>query len=114
LFIENATPLANQNPCFDPNRKLPGQAAKAFWDYDDATNEGPGGAAAESDVSSKQTLWMATRWDNFPNGTGDGQDFESGDDGVNMWDYWKNAAFGDSDSTRTLLNHNCLSNQDFN
>ncbi|MEE9382292.1 MAG: hypothetical protein V3V08_02630 [Nannocystaceae bacterium] len=94
------------------NRTFPGQGAKAFWDYDDDNNED--GAVSTSqwdDRNDKPTTWMARQWDEFSNGTGNRDDFESGMDGVNLRDYLHYSCNGCSASTETLIEHNCMQGQ---
>jgi hypothetical protein len=53
---------------------------------------------------------MAQVWDNFPDGTANGQDYEAGNNGVNVYDYYNNGPLDFNRST-TLIQHNCLTNQ---
>jgi hypothetical protein len=90
------------------------QVAKAFWDFDDWNNEaGAGAASAFDDRVSYGTIAMAQGWRQFPNGTGNREDYESGQDGVNMRDYWANNSdrFVATGAFETLIQHNCLSAQ---
>jgi hypothetical protein len=105
--LENAS-LA-QAVCSD-NITLPLQAAKAFWDLDDWNNEaGTRSGVADNDQDSKQTAWMALQWDEFSDGTGNREDFETGDNGVNVRDYLFRV--NDSTAEETMLEHNCLVGQ---
>lgn len=106
--LETASPEVSNCLVNAQNRLIPGQGAKAFWDYDDANNEpGVTGMSADDDLSSKTTLWMAQKWDDFPDGTGNHQDREPGNNGVNVVDYRVNAELT-SASNETLIRHNCL------
>ena len=105
--IETAT--LSQATCSE-NIDLPSQVAKAFWDADDANNEAGTRAVADDDISSLNTLWIMQQWDDFADGTSNRQDRESDADGVNVRDYLFYAAV----SSETLLEHNCLVDQDDN
>jgi hypothetical protein len=98
------------------NRGIELQAVKAFWDMDDFHNEGGvGGSYGSNDHDSWSSTDIAMGWRQFPHGTGDGEDFETGDDGVNMWDYYNNnVARLDANGTfsETFIAHNCLESQD--
>jgi hypothetical protein len=90
------------------------QVAKGFWDLDDFNNEAGAGAAAGFDDRLAYATDAITRgWRQFPDGTGNGEDFESGADGVNMRDYWSNnsSRFTAAGAFETLIQHNCLSAQ---
>jgi hypothetical protein len=104
--IETAAPA---NATCGSNRTLPVQAAKAFWDLDDANNEAGTRAVADDDLDSKTSTSMALQWDEFGDGTGNRQDFESGDDGVNLRDYLFRV--DDATGAETMLEHNCLQGQ---
>ena len=98
-----------QAVCSD-NITIPLVAAKSFWDLDDANNEaGTRAGVADNDVDSKQTAWMALQWDEFTDGTGNRDDLESGDEGVNVRDYLFRV--NDSTAEETMLEHNCLVGQ---
>lgn len=95
------------------NITVPRQVAKAFWDFDDCNNEaGTRTGIADDDRNSMITAWMARRWDDFTNGTGNRDDFESGNNGVNVRDYL--SYLPTSNASETLLEHNCLTAQDNN
>lgn len=107
--IDDAT--LSQATC-NNNITLPRQAAKAFWDLDDANNEaGTRAGVADNDTSSQTTTWMARQWDEFTNGTGNRDDFENDNNGVNVRDYLFRAG---NTHSETLLAHNCLTGQDDN
>jgi hypothetical protein len=111
LDFEGATP--NRSTC-SANAGIPLQVAKAFWDLDDWNNEnGAGAAASWDDDLSYGTEAIARGWRQFPNGTGNRQDFESGQDGVNMRDYyWNNTGrFTAAGFFETFIRHNCLQDQ---
>lgn len=106
--IELATPVSGTRA---NNRGVPGQVARAFWDLDDETDENSVSPCSGDDdhaISAVSATWLAQQWDDFPDGTGDGDDFESGIHGVNMKDYQGNAGT----NTQTTLDHNCLNDQD--
>jgi hypothetical protein len=84
---------------------MPLQVARAFWDLDDIHNEG-------GDASNHSTAWLVNRWDEFPNGDDNREDFEDHENGVNMYDYAANAPLTDSDDTDVVFNSNCLLYQD--
>lgn len=111
--FETAAPF--QASCTD-NAHSTYQVAKAFWDLDDFNNEnGSGIASSWDDRMSYSTTWIAQGWRQFPNGTSNRQDFESGADGVNMRDYyWNNTSRFNSNLFETLIRHNCLTAQDNN
>ncbi|MCO6439743.1 MAG: hypothetical protein J5I81_01390, partial [Nitrococcus mobilis] len=111
--FETAAPF--QASCTD-NAHSTYQVAKAFWDLDDFNNEdGSGIASSWDDRMSYSTTWIAQGWRQFPDGTGNRQDFESGADGVNMRDYyWNNTSRFNSNLFETLIRHNCLTAQDNN
>lgn len=95
----------------DDHRDIPLQVAKAFWDLVDWNNE-PGTRAGVADDDTEMVaspnvfLWL----DYFPDGTANRQDRESDSDGVNMYDY----SFRAGGREETLLEHNCLADQDPN
>ncbi len=104
--IETAT--LSQSTCTN-NTTIPRQVAKAFWDLDDWNDEaGTRAGIADDDDERKSTTWMARQWDEFSNGTGNRDDFESGNNGVNMRDYMFRSG---SSQSETLLEHNCLTGQ---
>jgi len=87
----------------------PLQGMKAFWDLDDANNElGEGPALGDDDTADFGSGDMLNRWDSFPNGTGNRDDYESGVNGVNTWDY---RFSGNVTNEETLLRHNCMDAQ---
>lgn len=91
------------------------QVAKAFWDLDDWNQEGGAGAASgDDDDLAYSTTAIGRGWRQFANGTGNRQDAESGQDGVNMRDYyWNNTGrFTASQFFETFIRHNCLQAQD--
>jgi hypothetical protein len=106
--VETATPI---KAACDDNRGVPGQAARAFWDLDDANDEvGVGVAAGSDDVSTLSTLSMSAGWDAFPDGTGNHDDYENDDHGVNVKDYNYNYDV----NNETFFDHNCISLQTSN
>lgn len=93
------------------------QVARGFWDLDDARAEtGAGAAAGNNDVIAYTTEAVADGWTFFANGTGNRDDYESDDDGVNVKDFYYNTTgwFTTGDVYQTLLRHNCLQYQDYN
>jgi hypothetical protein len=93
------------------NTQIEGQVMKAFWDLDDSYNEASGPLASGwADTVDLGTYAMAQVWDNFPDGTANGQDYEAGNNGVNVYDYYNNGPLDFNRST-TLIQHNCLTNQ---
>jgi len=87
------------------------QVAKAFWDLDDTNNEaGAGIASGDDDVRDKTAGFILDEWDDFLSGTANRKDNESGQDGVNMWDFREN----NGTNIETFIDHNCLREQDFN
>lgn len=89
--------------------------SKEKWrDLDDFNNEaGSGSAAAFDDRLAYATDAIVRGWRQFPDGTGNREDFESGQDGVNMRDYWGNNSnrFTAAGAFETLIQRNCLSAQ---
>jgi hypothetical protein len=111
LDFDRATP---QVATCSGNKGIPLQVAKAFWDLDDWNNEsGAGGASAWSDALRYGTEDIVRGWRQFGSGTGNRQDFESGNDGVNMRDYyWNNVGrFTAPGFFETFLQHTCLQDQ---
>ena len=111
LDFENATPFSST--CSD-NGSYELQVIRAFWDLDDANNEAASSPAAIDDLYNSSSTFIASGWGQFANGTGNRDDYESGNDGVNVWDYYYNnsSRFGNATNARhTLLYHNCLSSQ---
>lgn len=111
LDFEAAAP--NRSACAD-NRGIPLQVAKAFWDVDDWNNEaGAGAAASWSDSLRYGTEDIIRGWRQFGSGSGNRQDNESGQDGVNMRDYYENnkGRFTAAGFFDTFINHNCLQDQ---
>jgi hypothetical protein len=92
------------------------QVAKGFWDFDDWNDEAGVSPADGDDRIAYNTLDITRGWRQFPDGTSNRQDFESGQDGVNMKDYWWNndRRFTASGAFETLIEHNCLEAQDDN
>ena len=112
--FETATPFFGS--CAS-NTQVELQATKAFWDLDDANNEaGAGAAAGDDDLRNESSTGIMNGWDRFADGTGNRQDFENDDDGVNVRDYWGNnsAVFTGASFFETLLRHNCLETMDNN
>ena len=96
------------------NKGIPLQVGKAFWDMDDWNNEsGAGAASSWDDDLSYGTTGLAQGWGVFPNGSGNRQNDESGQDGVNMRDYyWNNTGrYTDARFFETFIQHNCLQDQ---
>jgi hypothetical protein len=90
------------------------QVAKAFWDLDDWNQEnGVAPAAGDDDDLAYSTTAIARGWRQFPNGSGNRDDGESGRDGVNMRDYYANntGRFTSSNFFETFIRHNCLQAQ---
>lgn len=93
------------------------QVAKAFWDLDDWNqSDGAGAAAGDDDDLAYGTEAIARGWRQFPDGSGNREDGETGQDGVNMRDYyWNNTGrFTASQFFETFIRHNCLQAQDNN
>lgn len=96
------------------NRGNPVQVAKAFWDVDDWNDEaGAGEASSSSDTLHYGTEDIIRGWRVFPNGSGNRENDESGNDGVNMRDYYENnkTRFTASGFFDTFIRHNCLQDQ---
>ena len=111
LNFEAAAP--NRATC-SANRGIPLQVAKAFWDFDDWNNEaGAGITNGWNDTISYATEAIVTGWDQFPNGTGNRQDYENDRDGVNMRDFYENTRtrFTAAGYFTTFIQHNCLQDQ---
>lgn len=111
LNFETATP--NRATCA-ANRGIPLQVAKGFWDFDDWNNEaGAGITTGWNDSISYGTEYIVTGWDQFPNGTGNRQDYENDQDGVNMRDFYENTRtrFIAPGYFTSLVEHNCLQSQ---
>jgi hypothetical protein len=112
--FETAAPVAST--C-SANRGVPLQAARAFWDLDDWNNEaGAGAAAGWNDTLAYGTLDIVRGWQHFADGSGNRQNDESDQNGVNMRDYyWNNTWwFADPNFMQTFIQHNCLQDQDDN
>lgn len=104
--FEEATPVFS-TVC-SANAWIEGQVARAFWDADDANNEvGAGITLGDNDNLNVSTLSLATGWDVFPDGRANRQDYELGQNGVNMKDY----DFNHNLENETFLRHNCLQSQ---
>lgn len=103
-------PIPVDSTCAD-NGGIELQVAKAFWDLDDWNDEsGAGSAAGKDDNDRFRTLWMARSWGQFPDGTNDREDYETGRHGVNVKDYYFNNEGRPASTTwgETLRGHNCL------
>lgn len=90
------------------------QTGKGWWDLDDWNNEaGAGAAAGDDDRLAYATTDIVTGWRQFDDGDGNRDDGESGQDGVNMRDYWGNNSgrFTATGAFETLVEHNCLQAQ---
>lgn len=110
--FETAAP--NKATCAD-NTEIELQAAKAFWDLDDATNEaGVAPAAGSNDLRNDSSTFIMDGWDVFADGTSNRQDYENDNDGVNVRDYRANnsSRFTGTGFDETILNHNCLQSMD--
>lgn len=87
--------------------------AKAFWDIDDIDNESSVSPGTYDDDNAYSTTGIATGWTYFPNGTGNHDDLESDENGVNLRDYYYNTiGYFTSSIYYTLIYHNCLQAQD--
>lgn len=87
--------------------------AKAFWDIDDIDNEYSVSPGTYNDDNAYSTTSIAEGWALFPDGTGNHDDLESDDDGVNLRDYYSNTyTWFSVNIAHTLLFHNCLQSQD--
>jgi hypothetical protein len=81
----------------------------------DSENEGAHAPSTFPDGMDAQATFVADGWALFPDGTGNGDDKESDNDGPNLRDYYgHNAARFAGPLFGTLLNHNCLGTQDSN
>lgn len=103
-------------PCSD-NAHNEIQTGKAWWDLDDWNNENGAGAANDNDDRlAYATTDIVTGWRQFGDGSGNREDGESGQDGVNLRDYWENNSgrFTASGAFETLIEHNCIQDQDDN
>jgi hypothetical protein len=112
--FETATP--HFGTCSD-NTQVELQAAKAFWDLDDANNEiGAGAATGDDDARNESSTTIMNGWDRFADGTANREDFENDNDGVNVRDYVGNnsSVFTGATFTETILDHNCLQSMDNN
>lgn len=88
------------------------QVAKAFWDLDDWNDENAVSPATGDDEMRYSTTYIAQGWRQFANGTGNRDDYESGQDGVNVKDYYyNNSSRFNSFFWETVIQHNCLSSQ---
>jgi hypothetical protein len=97
------------------NGDIEGQVARGFWDLDDVDGEnGEGAAAAWDDTVHHSTVEIAEGWVYFASGTGNRENFESGDDGVNAKDYYYNNDHRFSGIYTSFISHNCLLYQDYN
>lgn len=118
--LETAAP--SQAVCSDnSSRQL--QVSRAFWDLDDANNEGGESPANTNhdDIYNSSSQFIANGWQEFATGNQNRQDFEGypfdDEDAVNIWDYYYNneGRFADSNAlVETLVWHNCLQNQTTN
>jgi hypothetical protein len=107
--FEEAEPL--EPKCSD-NSAIEGMVARSFWDISDRNNEAAGAPAPTDDETWYGATYIALGWDVFPDGTGDGEDREADDDGVNMWDYYdNNSSRFNSTFMDTFLYHNCVNYQ---
>jgi hypothetical protein len=122
-FGFNYETAAPQSNVCASNAGIEGQVARALWDLDDANNEAAAGAAVSpagvgsADAYNATSVNVAARWDAVPDGTGDEQDRENDNHGVNMYDYADGPAsdFANSATARqTIFAHNCLTSQDQN
>lgn len=93
------------------------QTGKGWWDLDDWNDEaGSGAAAGDDDRLAYGSTDIIRGWRQFADGSDNREDGESGQDGVNMRDYWANNSgrFTASGAFETLVEHNCLQDQDNN
>lgn len=93
------------------------QTGKGWWDLDDWNNEaGSGAAAGDDDRLAYGSTDIIRGWRQFDDGSDNREDGESGQDGVNMRDYWANNSgrFTAAGAFETLVEHNCLQAQDNN
>ena len=107
-------PIPVESVCSD-NGGIELQVAKAFWDLDDWNDEpGAGAAAGKDDNDRFRTLWMARAWAQFADGTNDRKDYETGQNGVNVKDYYFNNENRPASTTwgQTIRGHNCLQFQE--
>jgi hypothetical protein len=95
------------------NRTNPAQVAKAFWDLDDIGNEGAGVPSTFPDGVNLDTLDIANVWAAFPNGSQNRGNDENNVNSINVMDYYFNGTLEYGRYT-TLVEHNCLGNQETN
>jgi hypothetical protein len=122
LPIEDAAPPSGT--CAD-NAFLPWAVTKAFWDLDDANNEGAVAPGWNNDARDHSSVSLLNNWSRFPAGSANTQYDEVNfnvntftDDGRNMWDYiWNayavNGNWGPAADYDTAMAHNCLWDQVF-
>lgn len=108
VFGQNIETAAPADAVCGDNIWLALQAAKAFWDIDDQNDEaGAGAAAGQNDVTHYTTLSIARGWGNFPAGTANHENFETGANGVNLWDF----DFNFDVTNESFFDHNCMQDQ---
>jgi len=105
--IEKANPYGNS--CSDASG-MELQVARGFWDMDDVNNENSAGEGSGDDRSSSSTTALLDKWDNFPDGNQNREDFELGPNGVNAYDYDYNGNLN-ANQFDAFIDHNCLTNQ---
>ncbi|WP_144391853.1 hypothetical protein [Pleionea sediminis] len=108
--FETASPVFTNSCTNTAHTEL--AVARAFWDLDDANNEAGVTPASGDDEKNSSTTFIANGWKRFDNGTGNGDDYESGRDGVNVRDYYRNnSGYFSGQFFETLVEHNCLEAQ---
>lgn len=103
--VEKAAP--EKTGSCDPNNDIPIQVARTFWDLDDTYNESYVAPATYSDNVDLSTLTISAAWGNFPSGSGNRHYGETGQDRLNIWDYYVNAGL----SSTAFIYHNCIQSQ---
>lgn len=82
----------------------------------DTNNEVGAAPATPPDTANMGEVNLVQGWANFDNGTGNRKDWESDVDGPNMRDFYHNNAsnpsFPATGFFTSMLNHNCLGQQD--
>jgi hypothetical protein len=111
--FEDATPYGATAA---ENAGIEMQVARAFWDLDDTDNSdlGTGLGLGDDDLLAYSSVDIAEGWLEFPNGTGNHDDYESNGDGhaVNVRDYChNNAARFAAGLEETVVRHNVLDSQ---
>lgn len=96
-------------------RNRVGNVIRGLWDMDDALNEASHSSNpnTEPDYVSWASVDLLRTLEDYQSGTSNRRRAESDNDGVNMRDFVAVGAFT-TNTSKTLLEHNCLEGQDAN